>query len=260
MNKNKIKARKSWGQNFLIESKVISLIVDNVFMSEKNNYVEIGSGRGALTIPLSSKIKNLTCIEIDQELIDYLKTKLDNKANFINKDVLKVDWSLLINQDSVVFGNLPYYITTEILEKIFLSSHLIKKAVIMIQKDVAHKILGLGKGKKMSYLGLLLNAVFKIDIVVDVSKNSFIPKPKVDSCVLKLTPKTTYSSKELSNLQTFLVAILKQRRKTILNNLKPLELSEQKMNEIAKHVNLDLRIEDLDLAKILNLFELTNRS
>ena len=260
MNKNKIRARKSWGQNFLIDSKVISLIIDNVFESEQNQYLEIGSGRGALTIPLSRRIKDLICIEIDEELVDYLRSKLDIKAKFINQDVLKVNWSELVRKDSVIFGNLPYYITTEILETIFLSSHLFTKAVIMIQKDVAHKILNLGKGKKMSYLGLLLNAAFKIELVVEVSKNSFIPKPKVDSSVLKLTPLQKYSNQELAKLQTFLIAILKQRRKTILNNLKPLDISEQTMKEVLKHISLNLRIEDLDLVKILDLFEIINRN
>jgi 16S rRNA (adenine1518-N6/adenine1519-N6)-dimethyltransferase len=260
MNKSKIKARKSWGQNFLTDSKVINLIVDNVFGGEKNPYLEIGSGRGALTIPLSNKIKDLTCVEIDQELIEYLKPKLASKAKFINSDILKVNWAEAVKRDAVIFGNLPYYITTEILEKIFLSSHQIKNAVIMIQKDVAHKIIDLGKGKKMSYLGLLLNAVFKVDLVVEVSKNCFIPKPKVDSSVLKLTPKIIYNSEELLKLQTFLVAILKQRRKTILNNLKPLNLSDEKMKEVLKIVNVDLRVEDLELVRIIDLFKLINRN
>ena len=257
MKTSNVIAKKKLGQNFLVDQKVIKAIVDAVVSSNELSYFEIGPGTGALTVPVSKLVKKLTVIEIDTELVARLTPWLSPDVNIINQDFLKFDLTKNVNSNSVMFGNLPYYITTEIIEKIFDYSNKINYAVVMIQKDVADKIINNKQGKEMSYLGLLVNYVFKPKIVIEVSKNSFIPKPNVDSSVLKLVTKNNQSSKNLEKFRTTLVGLLKQRRKTLNNNLKDMSISASALKRIIDIVpDLSLRVETLKPDLIYRLVEI----
>ena len=257
MKTSNVIAKKKLGQNFLVDQKVIKAIVDAVVSSNELSYFEIGPGTGALTVPVSKLVKKLTVIEIDTELVARLTPWLSPDVNIINQDFLKFDLTKNVNSNSVMFGNLPYYITTEIIEKIFTYSNRINYAVVMIQKDVADKIISNKKGKDMSYLVLLVNYVFNPKVIIEVSKNSFIPKPNVDSSVLKLETKNNLSTKNFEKFKTTLIGLLKQRRKTLNNNLKDMNITTSVLKRIKDLVpDLNLRVETLNPELIYRLIEI----
>jgi 16S rRNA (adenine1518-N6/adenine1519-N6)-dimethyltransferase len=158
-----------------------------------------------------------------------------------------------------VVGNLPYYITTEIIEKVYESSSFIDEFVLMIQQDVATKILNLKQGKDLSFVSIISNYAFEVELVTDVSKNSFYPIPNVDSSVLKMTSKKIKID-DLLNFKTFIIKLMKQRRKTVLNNLK-----EMYPTELAVKILVDssleptIRAEKLTMNQIIKLFENTDK-
>ena len=257
MKTSNVIAKKKLGQNFLVDQKIINGIVDAVVSDKEISYFEIGPGTGALTVPISKLVKKLTLIEIDTELVARLTPWLNPDVKIINQDFLKFDLAKYLNSESVIFGNLPYYITTEIIEKIFTYSNRINYAVVMIQKDVADKIISNKKGKDMSYLGLLVNYVFNPKVIIEVSKNSFIPKPNVDSSVLKLETKNNLSTKNFEKFKTTLIGLLKQRRKTLNNNLKDMNITTSVLKRIKDLVpDLNLRVETLNPELIYRLIEI----
>ncbi len=257
MKTSKLTPIKRLGQNFLQDDKVINAIVKELNINPKTNYIEIGPGAGALTIPVSKVAKKFVAVEIDKQVTSILKLRVGDKVKIINQDFLKFDVESYLDESNIIFGNLPYYITTELIEKISEYSNKIDFSLIMIQSDVAAKILNLVSGKSLTYLGLMVNYLFTPTLILNVSPNSFFPSPNVDSTVIKLVPKRTLSKADVIAFQKFLIAILKQRRKTLLNNLKELNLDELKMSKINKLVkDLSLRVEALNPDQIYRIFEI----
>ncbi len=187
-----IRAKKSLGQNFLIDQKIIDKIV-NIIELENKNILEIGPGTGNLTEGILRKNpKKFLAIEKDENLANLLREKFQNKIEVINKDVLKINENLLSDQTLIVFGNLPYNISTEILCKWILN---IKKKIwfdcliLMFQKEVADRIISDFNTKNYGRLTILANWRLHIKKICDVSPSSFQPKPKIDSTVLFFRPK-----------------------------------------------------------------------
>jgi 16S rRNA (adenine1518-N6/adenine1519-N6)-dimethyltransferase len=253
----KIKPSKKLGQNFLVDKNVVDKIVSSINYKFKPSIIEIGPGLGVLTKEIENKSNDITVVEIDKLMIEILKTQLKDSTKIVNIDFLKFDLNIAGSKNKTIIGNLPYYITTEIIEKVYEYSTSVDEFILMIQQDVATKILNLKQGKDLSFVSIISNYAFDIELVTDVSRNSFYPVPNVDSTVLKMSSKKK-AVDELLNFKTFIIKLMKQRRKTVLNNLKEM-YSVETANKILNDSSLQpsVRAEKLLMNQIVKLFEVS---
>tara|TARA_B100000900_G_scaffold81927_1_gene66115 strand:+ start:182 stop:967 length:786 start_codon:yes stop_codon:yes gene_type:complete len=237
-----IKAKKSLGQNFLIDQNIIDKIV-NILELKNRNILEIGPGTGNLTEGiLKRNPKKVLVVEKDDNLTSLLKRKFKNKIEVINKDILKIDENLLSDQTLTVFGNLPYNISTEILCKWILN---IKEKIwfdcliLMFQKEVADRIISDFDTKSYGRLTILANWRLHVRKICDVSSTSFQPKPKIDSTVLFFKPKKEFFSlKDSKNLEKITRVFFMHRRKMIKKSYYKLFKDN---NSIAQKIGIDLK-------------------
>jgi len=250
----KIKPNKSYGQNFLVDKNIVDKIINSINYSNDINIIEIGPGLGVLSKELEAKNVKLTVIEIDKNMVDILLTQLSSKTKLLHQDILKTNLDELIDDKTAIIGNLPYYITSEIIEKVYEISFKINTFVIMVQDDVATKILNVKSGKDLSFVTIIANYAFTIEHVCDVSKNSFYPVPNVDSTVLKFSSRKLPET-ELLNFKDFVIKLMKQRRKTVLNNLKEM-YSQASLRILFEKVRLDptIRADKLAMFQIVELY------
>ena len=251
-----IKAKKSLGQNFLIDQNIIDKIV-NIIELKNKNILEIGPGTGNLTEGILKKNpKKVLVVEKDNHLTSLLKEKFKNKIEVINKDVLKIDENLLSDQTLTVFGNLPYNISTEILCKWILN---IKEKIwfdcliLMFQKEVADRIISDFNTKSYGRLTILANWRLDIKKICEVSPISFQPKPKIYSTVLFFEPKKEFFSlKNSKNLEKITRTFFMHRRKMIK---KPYYQLFNDNNTIASKIgiNLNSRPQNLDFETYFKL-------
>ena len=248
--------KKSLGQNFLIDKNIINKIT-SLKNIKNRNILEIGPGRGALTEKiLEKKPKSLILIEKDYKLYEVLKMKYKNnsKVTLFNSDILKIDLEKIIDIKSIVFGNLPYNISSQILVKLIKFKNWPPKftdLIFMFQKEVAEKIIG----KSFGRLTVITNYRLKLSNKFDVSPNCFYPKPKITSSVLHLFPikKEINKIKNLDNLEMITNIFFSNRRKMIKKNYKKI-LGNQDIQDL----NLNLRPSDLKSEiyyKITELYE-----
>ncbi len=244
-----IKAKKSLGQNFLIDKNVIKKIVSISDILNKD-VLEIGPGTGNLTeYILKRKPSKLFLVEKDNILSEQLQLKFQNKVQIINQDILKIDEKKISNNRLIVFGNLPYNISTEIicnwiikLEKKFWFTELI----LMFQKEVADRIVSKINTSNYGRLSILLNWKMNIKKVFDIGPNCFSPKPKIDSSLLHFTPKKDYFQIQKSkNLEMITRIFFNQRRKMIKNPFKQLFKNYE---ETSKKLEIDLRLRPQNLS------------
>jgi len=243
------KAKKSLGQNFLIDNEIISKIIETININQKN-ILEIGPGKGALTSKILEKNpKKLIVIEKDDYLAEQLKTKFSSKINIICNDVLKINENQIDNEKLIVFGNLPYNISTEILCKWILNinqnnvwfSHLI----LMFQKEVADRIIATPNTKNYGRLSIISNWKLNIKKLFDVKPQSFLPIPKIDSTVLYFEPKQHfYKIKKGVNLEKITRLFFAHRRKMIKKPYKNLFNGNM---EVANKLNIDLNLRPQNL-------------
>ena len=252
-----IKAKKSLGQNFLIDQNIIDKIV-NILDLKNRNILEIGPGTGNLTEGiLKKKPKKVLVVEKDDHLTNLLKVKFKNKIEIINNDILKIDENLLSDQILTVFGNLPYNISTEILckwilnlkERIWFDS-----LILMFQKEVADRIISDFNTKSYGRLTILTNWRLDIKKICDINPTSFQPKPKIDSTVLFFKPKKDFFSfKNSKNLEKITRIFFMHRRKMIK---KPYYQLFNGNISIASKVGVDLRLRPQNL-NLETYFKLT---
>lgn len=218
-----MKAKKSLGQNFLIDNEVIGKIVNEVSASNKDLIIEIGPGRGALTKELKKKDAYILAYEVDRDLSDVLSKIENDKTHVIYKDILesniKEDIKNINYEDLYIVGNLPYYITTPIIEHIIDENIKFKKFTIMIQKEVADRFMADAGTKFYGYITLVLKYYFNIKRVTEVSKNCFNPVPKVESTVLSFEERLNKPDLDVDGYFKFLKCIFRQKRKNVRNNL-----------------------------------------
>jgi 16S rRNA (adenine1518-N6/adenine1519-N6)-dimethyltransferase len=253
----KIKPNKTLGQNFLVDKNIVDKIVSAINYKTKPSIIEIGPGLGVLSKEIENRSNDLTVVEIDKLMIEILKTQLKDATKIVNIDFLKFDLSSLGTKNKTIVGNLPYYITTEIIEKVYENSSFVDEFILMIQQDVATKILNLKQGKDLSFVSIISNYAFDVELITDVSRNSFYPIPNVDSTVLKMSSKKI-GLNDLLNFKTFVIKLMKQRRKTVLNNLKEM-YSTEVANKILNDSSLEpsIRAEKLLMNQIVKLFEVS---
>ena len=252
-----IKAKKSLGQNFLIDKNILEKIVNTTKIKNKT-VLEIGPGTGNLTTHiLRKKPKKMIVIEKDNELATKLENKFNNQLKIINDDVLKVDETSLFEDKVIVFGNLPYNISTEILCKWILNLDSNKfwfdNLILMFQKEVADRIISDFNTKNYGRLSIISNWKLKVKKICDIKPSSFFPKPKIDSSLLLFEPKKNFIKiKNSKNLEKITRNFFMHRRKMIKNTYNQLF---NKNLETAKklNINLNLRPQNLDFDTYYNL-------
>lgn len=238
-NKYNFHFKKGLGQNFLIDGNVIDSIVEGTNISKETSVVEIGPGFGALTQALIESAKDVTSIEIDSSLIPVLTDIFKDADNFtlINADVLKTDLSEIIkNENTVLAANLPYYVTTPILTHILENRYKFKSLTVMVQKEVAKRMVASPGTKDYGAFTCLINYYSNPEILRYISPNCFSPAPKVESAVvlLKIPAEQKYFPKNEDTYKRVVRGVFGKRRKTMLNALSSVfgEFTKQKMEEI----------------------------
>ncbi len=237
-------AKKSLGQNYLIDLNIVKKIINLTNITNKN-ILEIGPGKGALTKEiLKNKPKSLILIEKDNALCEELKCKYKSQKNIIiyNKDVLKFNFEKKLENNSIIFGNLPYNISSQILVKIIKFKNYPYKyssLILMFQREMAQRIVGKFNTSKYGRLSILTNYRLKILDKFDVSPNCFFPKPKINSTVLHLKPNNRRENeiKSLENLEKITNILFSSKRKMINKSMKKI-FNNNQLNLIKK---LDLR-------------------
>ncbi len=271
MDKYKIKANKSLGQNFLVNQEVIDNIVGSSEITKEDLVIEIGPGLGTLTKELLERAGKVICIELDQNMIKILKDRFSLYNNFeiIFNDVLKVDLNSIIKKEkemnnlknAKIVANLPYYITTPIIMKLLEEQLDLESITVMIQKEVADRLIAV-PGEKNT--GAITYAVYYYSIsekILEVPKESFIPAPEVTSEVIKLNIRKNkiVDVKDKELMFKIIKNSFMQRRKTLLNSLTNAKIfkSKEEGKEILKNLELNenVRAEKLSLEKFA---ELTN--
>ena len=242
-------AKKSLGQNFLIDKNIIDIICNVIDINNKT-VLEIGPGTGNLTSSLiKKKPKKLFVVEKDNQLASLLKKNFDKEINIINDDILKIDENKISQDELVVFGNLPYNISTEILCKWILNLKdekiWFKNLVLMFQKEVAERILSNYNSSNYGRISILANWKLKIKKIIDIKPNSFLPKPKIDSSLLFFTPKEDYLKiKNPINIEKITRIFFNQRRKMIK---KPYKILFSNNVDILKKLKIDLNLRPQNL-------------
>lgn len=260
------KPKKSLGQNFLIDKNILPFLINSANLSPNDLVLEIGAGKGILTEALVEKCKVIS-LEIDKELVKYLQMKFKNHLNIeiIHQDILKLDLSLFIKQkikkqNYKLVANLPYYISTRIVQDFLTLKKPPISITVMLQKEVGEKMLQ--KPPEMNYFSLLVQLFAKAKIIKKVSKNCFYPKPKVDSIIMHFKTHTSpfLLKKEQENFLDLIKAGFSNKRKTLINSLKQNLSAELKQKDCLKvfktlKLNKTIRAQELELTQWMAVFK-----
>lgn len=239
------KFAKSLGQNFLVDESVLLDILDSAEVTKEDYVIEIGPGVGTLTRELLKRAKGVTAIELDTRLIPILEEELASFDNFtlINKDALKVDFNEIIGEENSIkiVANLPYYVTTPIISNLLTGGYNFKSLTIMIQKEVAERMDAEPSTKEYGALSILAQYYCNTKIIRRVSPNCFVPRPKVESIVIKLEkleePRVKTDDEKL--FFSLVRASFNMRRKTLWNATKTLGLDKEVMERIFEESGID---------------------
>lgn len=220
-----IKAKKSFGQNFLKDKNIINKIVSSIDFTDKDLVIEIGPGKGALTNVLKENKARVIAFEIDERMHEYLdKIECDN-VKVIYEDILKVNLSNILSSYTYnklyVIANLPYYITTPIIEKLMFLDINIDQMTVMVQNEVADRFCAKAGTSNYGMMTVLLNYKYNLTKLFVVSKHCFDPSPKVESAVVnfKLKDAKEYQNIDIDNIKKLTSLAFSHKRKTLKNNL-----------------------------------------
>ena len=256
--------QKKFGQNFLIDTHVLDKIIQSANITKDDMVLEIGPGIGTMTQYLAQAAGKVIAVEIDKNLIPILEDTLSGYDNVrvINEDVLKLDLKKLADEENngkpvKVVANLPYYITTPILFKIFESGAPIDAITVMMQKEVADRFAATVNTKDYNALSIITQYRCEVLPVMKVPKNVFLPKPNVDSAVLQFRFKETPSDIDEELFFPLVKACFRQRRKTILNNYgEYIQDKQRARDELEKSgIACARRAESVTLEEFIRLYE-----
>lgn len=267
INKYSFAFQKKYGQNFLIDSNVLTHIIIDAGIRENDFVLEIGPGIGTMTQYLCETAKQVMAVEIDRKLIPILEETLSayDNVEVINEDALKLDIAKIVEEKNggepiKVVANLPYYITTPIIMGLLESGAPIKSITIMVQKEVAHRMQSGPGSKEYGALSLAVQYYANAEIMMDVSAECFMPRPKVDSTVIKLTryDEPPIDVKDEKMLFKIIRASFNQRRKTLANGLKnapTLNFTKEEIERAIENIGkpLTIRGEALTLEEFAQL-------
>tara|TARA_B100000787_G_C16198193_1_gene302603 strand:+ start:6988 stop:7776 length:789 start_codon:yes stop_codon:yes gene_type:complete len=242
------KHKKSLGQNFLIDRDVLEQIVSTVNITDKE-VLEIGPGSGNLTTYiLKKKPKKVYVVEKDDDLAILLKDQFNNEIEIINDDILNISEDKISDERLIVFGNLPYNISTEILSRWIVNMGAkvwFNNLVLMFQKEVADRIIAESNTTKYGRLSILSNWKLNIKKIMDIKPQSFSPRPKIDSSLLLFTPKENFFDiKSAKNLEIITRIFFSQRRKMLK---KPFNQVFKNAKEVSEKFNIDLNLRPQNL-------------
>jgi len=240
--------RKRFGQNFLIDDQIVERIVATISPKKNDNIVEIGPGMGALTFPLLEHLDHLSVIEIDRDLISLLELNKQEKLTIYEADALKFDYGQISNNLRIV-GNLPYNISSPLLFHLLSSKNQIKDMTFMLQKEVADRIFARHGNKAYGRLSVMMQTFFEVELMFTVSKESFYPKPKIDSSIIYLKTRVNPLTENIKLLEKIVRVSFSQRRKTLKNCLKSTLSQEQ------TEIDLSQRAEMLSIENFITLMK-----
>ena len=252
-----VKAKKSLGQNFLIDKNILKKIVDVGNINSNDKVLEIGPGTGNLTeYIVKANPKTIIVVEKDFNLTKLLKNKFKKKAKIINADILKISEDFY-NEKFIIYGNLPYNISTQILAFWCLSKKIkVKKLILMFQKEVADRIVAKVNTKNYSRITILSNWKFYIKKLFDINPECFSPRPKIKSSLLEFTPKKNIVDiKYPKNIEKITNIFFSQRRKMVKKNFMKLF---KNFDEVSKLVNIRLtdRPQNIPIEKFLEIIKI----
>lgn len=259
---NKPFAKKSFGQNFLVDRNYIDKIISALDPQPNETIVEIGAGRGALTEKLIESGANIFAVELERDMIAVLREKFDAESNFrlIESDALKVDFREILQnfQPAKLVANLPYYISTAILQTLIEQREVFSEMILMFQREVVERITAQVGNSERGFLTVLTEAFLETEKLFDVPPQAFRPAPKVWSAIVRLKPcrETAFDDEML--FRQIISDSFRQKRKTILNNLKNSSTELRKRlekNGGAEKVLLLSEIEPQRRAETLNMSE-----
>ncbi len=248
--------KKKYGQNFLTDDNILKKIYSCITPTPKDLIIEIGPGSGNLTKYLQKYNATIICFEIDTTLKKILDTLENEKTKIIYTDFLQVELNEILKEytyDNLYFiANIPYYITTPIIEKIISSNVNPQELILMVQKEVALRFSAKPQTKEYGFYTVWLNYHFQIKKLFDVSKNCFYPAPNVDSAIISLKTKN-YPPIDKEKFRRLIETAFKYKRKTLKNNLKSYNL--EKINDILikNNYSLNNRAEDIPLEIYLQI-------
>lgn len=250
-------AKKSLGQNFLVDRNYIDKIIAALDPRHDETIIEIGAGRGAITREIVKHAEKVIAIEIDRLLVPLLREEFGSSDNFVllEQDALEVDFAALTilqnsSRKTKLVANLPYYISTAILQYLIGYRHSFAEMILMLQREVVERIVAEPGNKERGYLTVLVERYFETEKLFDVSRNAFFPSPKVTSSIIRLKPiavSTGIGNEEL--FKKVVSAAFSQKRKTILNNLKASDEELAKQFETSGGLDAVLSKADIDPSK-----------
>ena len=243
-----IRAKKSLGQNFLIDKNIIDKITTTVSIAN-NEVLEVGPGTGNLTKEiLKNNPSKLYLVEKDTFLAENLEDIIDERIKIFNKDILNFDENLLSKKKIIVFGNLPYNISTEILSKWITklkNNYWFSDLILMFQKEVADRIIAQFNSSNYGRLSILANWRLNINKICDISPESFSPRPKIQSSLIHFTPKKNFAKiKDPLNLEKITRIFFSHRRKMLK---KPFNQIFNGNNDLLDKLNIDLNLRPQNL-------------
>jgi 16S rRNA (adenine1518-N6/adenine1519-N6)-dimethyltransferase len=260
-----LKPRKSLGQNFLQDDNILRKIVDNLELQDDDLVLEIGPGQGALTKYLCERPVKLIGVEIDERAVHLLKDRFGGKLEIIHSSVLDVDLNELAKcykRKIRIVGNIPYYLTSEILFWLFEANETIIDAALMMQLEVARRLVAPPKNKEYGILSVFTQFFTDCELLFKVSRNSFFPKPDVDSAVVKLNFKMQLPDVDRNLFRSVVRSTFGKRRKTLRNGLKSLSYNDNVLSSVS--FDLDKRPEMLSVEEFVlltqELNEIANRN
>jgi 16S rRNA (adenine1518-N6/adenine1519-N6)-dimethyltransferase len=252
-------AKRSLGQNFLVDQNYVRKIITALDLKQTDCVIEIGPGHGAITEHLVSSGASTIAVELDRDLVPLLREQFPANPNFtvVEADATEIDFSPLIAKTGAqeakakLVANLPYYISTPILQHLSTQRHLFESLVLMFQKEVVDRITAKPGDSERGFLTVLTEAAFQVKKLFDVPPTAFRPVPKVTSSVARFTPKGTTIQDE-RNFRNLVSEAFSQKRKTILNNLKNAYPNAKEALE-ASAIDSNRRAESLMLEEWLSL-------
>lgn len=246
--------KRSLGQNFLVDISVIGRIVTTLGNLADRNVIEIGPGRGALTRPLIDAGAKLTVVELDDDLASKLAVEYSTEPDFrcIHTNVLDLDFSSIGSADTVIVGNLPYYISTPIIRHLIRYRAYFSRLVLMLQREVAQRICAEPSDSERGFLTVLVEQYLRVSSEFDVPPTVFLPRPKVWSSIVSLEPRAETIDDDPA-FERLVSAAFNQKRKTLLNNLRNYH-NEPKELLVRSSIDPKRRAETLSREEWVRLF------
>jgi len=238
--------RKRFGQNFLVDHRIINQIISTISPKNDDSIIEIGPGKGAITFPIIEYLDHLSVIEIDRDLVSMLKSKEQEKLTIFQADALTFDFSQISNKLRVI-GNLPYNISSPLLFHLLDYRKQIIDMTFMLQKEVVDRIVAPPGSKTYGRLSVMMQAFYEVELMFVVPKESFEPQPKIESAILYLKTREQPLVKNSKPLEEIVKLAFSQRRKTLKNCLKLV------LNQSQTEIDLSQRAEMLSTENFVTL-------